>query len=165
VTFGLLRGNGRQRLIEGRRTLPGVARSVVFRTLLTASKVKASDGAFVSEAPKEPAVGRLSEQPRAQRFTIHTLLRYRATGGEWQEGTMVNISESGVLFQTEQGVPASRDIEMSFSLPTGITGESAAQVACRGVITRTVSPPREPAVVAARFAKFSFVRPGGAAAI
>lgn len=109
-------------------------------------------------------MGRFGEQPRAQRFAIHTPLRYRAAGGEWREGTMVNISESGVLFQTDQGVPSISEIEMQFSLPTGVAGKAAAQVACRGVIARTVSSPgsAEPTGLAARIAKFQFVRAVGA---
>ena len=71
--------------------------------------------------------GRFGEQPRAQRFKIHTALRYRPAGGEgeWQQGTMVNISESGVLFRTNQEVPTIREIEMRFRLPTVMAGETA----------------------------------------
>lgn len=71
---------------------------------------------------------------------------------------MVNISESGVLFRTDQGVPSIREIEMRFSLPTGVAGEAAAQVACRGVITRAAAQLGEPMAVAARITKFHFGR-------
>lgn len=137
-----------------------LTRSAVFRTFLTTSKGKASDAAFVAEAPKESAVGRVGEQPRAQRFAIHALLRYRAPDGEWQQGTIVNISESGVLFQTSQEAPSIRELEMRFSLPTGVAGEAAAQMECRGVVTRTVSLPgsAEATGIAARITKFHFVR-------
>jgi PilZ domain len=135
----------------------------VLRTLLSASRAKVADPALVSDLHKEPVVGRFGEQRRAQRFAIHTQLRYRAAGeGEWQEGTMVNISESGVLFQTDQAAPSYREIEIRFSLPTGVEGEAAAQVACRGMITRAVASPGLPMAVAARIAKFHFGRSGRA---
>ena len=136
----------------------------VFRTLFSASRAKTSDPLLVSEAHKEPVVGRFGEQPRAQRFTIHTPLRYRATGGEWQEATMVNISESGVLFQTDQQALSTHEIEMGFSLPTGVAGEAAAQVECRGVIARTVplTGGAKHTSIAARITKFQFVRANAA---
>ena len=135
----------------------------MLRTLVYGSGAKTWNRALVPEAHKEAAGGWLGEQqPRAQRFTIHAPLRYRAMGGEWQEGTIVNISESGVLFRTNQEAPMTRDIEMQFSLPTSLTGEAAAQVACRGVITRAVSfaGSAEPTGLAARISKFRFERPG-----
>jgi hypothetical protein len=77
---------------------------------------------------------------------------------------MVNISESGVLFRIDQKVPSIKEIEMEFSLPADVAGEVAAQVACRGVIIRTVSWPgsAEPTGLAARITKFQFVRAAGA---
>lgn len=102
---------------------------------------------------------RFGEQPRAQRFTIHAPLLYRTTGDrDWREGTMVNISESGVLFQTDQGAPSNGVIEMRFSLSTGVAGESAAQVACRCEVARAISHPGStmPRALAARIIKFHF---------
>jgi PilZ domain len=131
----------------------------VLRTLLSASRPKAANPALVSEVHKEPGARRFGEQRRAQRFAILTPLRYRAPDGEWQEGMIVNISESGVLFQTDQPAPSYREIEMRFSLPTGVAGETAAQVTCRGRIARVVSQLEMPAAVAARIAKFHFARP------
>jgi hypothetical protein len=121
----------------------------------------ASDRRPASEAHQEPALRQFVEQPRAQRFAVHTLLRYRTVGdGEWHKGTTVNISESGVLFQTEQGVPANGKIEMRFSLSTGVLGEPAAQVTCRGEIARAISEPGSGMALAARITKFHFGRAG-----
>ena len=73
----------------------------------------------------------------------------------------VNISEPGVLFRTDQKAPAIHEIEMRFRLPAGVVGEGAAQVACRGVITRTVSFPgsAEPTGLAVRIGRLHFERP------
>ncbi|HEY6273350.1 MAG TPA: PilZ domain-containing protein [Terriglobales bacterium] len=102
------------------------------------------------------------ERQRAQRFRIQTLLRYRRTGeGEWRQGTIVNISESGVLFETDHSAWPNTAVEMMFSLCTGISGELAAQVVCHGLIARAVSEPGSARVtaLAARITKFHFVRP------
>ena len=102
------------------------------------------------------------EEQRAQRFPIQTLLRYRrADEGEWREGTMVNISESGVLFETDQSVWPDTEIEMRFSLCTGGSGEKLAEVVCHGLIARAVSEPGSTRVkaLAARITKFHFQRP------
>ena len=103
------------------------------------------------------------ERQRAQRFQIHTPLRYRtAGGGEWRAGMIVNISESGMLFRTDQRLGANPEVEMRFSLSTGIRGEGAVQVVCRGVIARVVTEPGGMTItaLAARITKFHFVRPG-----
>ncbi|HEY6272590.1 MAG TPA: PilZ domain-containing protein [Terriglobales bacterium] len=102
------------------------------------------------------------QRQRAQRFPIQTLLRYRRRGeGEWRQGTMVNISESGVLFETEHSAWPNTEVEMGFSLCTGISGEAAAKVVCHGSIARAVCEPGSARVtaLAARITKFHFVRP------
>jgi len=102
------------------------------------------------------------EQQRAQRFPIQTQLFYRRTGdGEWRQGTMVNISESGVLFETDHSAWPNTEVEMRFSLCTGISGEKLAQVVCHGSIARAISEPGSVRVtaLAARITKFHFMRP------
>lgn len=103
------------------------------------------------------------ERLRAQRFAIQTGMRYRRVGeGEWRQGTMVNISESGVLFKTDHAAWPKTAVEMRFSLCTGISSELPARVVCRGLIARAVSEPGSARVtaLAARITKFQFVRPG-----
>lgn len=75
---------------------------------------------------------------RAQRFAIQVPIRYRAGAGpiDWYEGTMENISCSGVLFRTESVLEPNTAIEMRFVLPAEISGEAAAEVICLGVIIR-----------------------------
>ncbi len=106
-----------------------------------------------------------SEQQRAQRFAIQTTLRYRRVGeAEWRQGTMVNISESGVLFETDRAAWPNSAVEMRFSLGPGSVGGWGAQVVCYGVIVRAISEPGSVRVraLAARITKFHFVRSGQA---
>ena len=104
-------------------------------------------------------------QQRAQRFAIQTGLRYRRVGeAEWRQGSMVNISESGVLFETDHAAWPNSAVEIRFSLGTGNAGSWVAQVVCYGVIVRAISKAGSARVsaLAARITKFHFVRSGRA---
>ncbi|HTS05648.1 MAG TPA: PilZ domain-containing protein [Candidatus Eisenbacteria bacterium] len=106
-----------------------------------------------------------SERQRAQRFAIRTVLRYRRVGeAEWRQGTMVNISESGVLFETDHAAWPNSTVEIRFNLGAVNSGNWAAQVVCYGVIVRALSKPGSARVsgLAARITKFHFVRSGRA---
>ena len=84
------------------------------------------------------------EIPRARRYGISALIRYRVGGGNaWREGTMQNISISGVLLCTDQPLEINTAIEMRFVLPVDLNGECAAEVLCRGVVVRS-SPAEDP---------------------
>jgi hypothetical protein len=105
------------------------------------------------------------EQQRAQRFAIKAELRYRKVGeGEWHQGRMVNISKSGVLFETEHSTWPHTTIEMRFTLGAGISETWAAQVVCYGVIVRALTEPGNPRVraLAVKITKFHLVRPSQA---
>ena len=102
------------------------------------------------------------ERQRAQRFPIQTALRYRTAGrGEWREGTMLNISKSGVLFSTEHPVWPNTPVDLAFSLPAVRSRELPAQVVCNGLIARAISDPDSARVtaLAARITRYRFVRP------
>jgi hypothetical protein len=106
-----------------------------------------------------------SEQERAQRFAIQTALHYRRVGeAEWRQGTMVNISQSGVLFEADHAAWPNSAVEMRFSLGAGASSGWAAQVVCYGVIVRCISKAGTARVsaLAARITKFHFVRSGRA---
>jgi len=76
--------------------------------------------------------------PRATRYPIQTLLRFRERGkAEWQEGTTLNISRTGVLFQSEINLPPKTLIEMQITLPHEMLGEPKANVLCWGPVVRT----------------------------
>jgi two-component system cell cycle sensor histidine kinase/response regulator CckA len=84
------------------------------------------------------------EQPapaRAQRFQLHLPLRYRRLGEQdWHEGKTENISRSGMLFQAEELVQPSVQLEINLVLPAEIAGLSATEVVCRGEVVRSVEP-------------------------
>ena len=106
-----------------------------------------------------------SEQQRAQRFAIQTVLHYRRVGeAEWRQATMVNISESGVLFETDHAAWPNSAVEMRFSLGAGVSSGWAAQVVCFGMIVRAIGKPGcvRVSALAARITKFHFVRSGRA---
>lgn len=98
---------------------------------------------------------------RAQRYEIDTMLRYRIKGEkEWRVGVMKNISISGVLLHAANSLPPDTVIEMKFSLPVQLSGESAAEVLCRGSVVRTSKSegPGVAAMVAARINHSRFLR-------
>jgi hypothetical protein len=159
-----------------RITLPGANRHLGLKGIHKRGCSEAHPPAFGTNAgvpsvecgvDKEPALRRFTagERQRAQRFPIQTGLRYRRVGeGEWRQGTMVNISESGVLFETDHAAWPNTAVEMRFSLCTGISIDLPARVMCCGLIARAVSEPGSARVtaLAARITKFEFVRPGQA---
>src|SRR6202044_2648667 len=76
---------------------------------------------------------------RAQRFQLHLPLRYRQLGEQnWHEGKTENISRSGMLFQAEEMVQTSAQLEINLVLPAEIAGLSATEVVCRGEVVRSV---------------------------
>ncbi len=100
-------------------------------------------------------------QPRAQRFDIRLPLRYRAQGEvAWHEGCSDNISHDGVYFSASCLMPVDTPIEISFMTLVGLSGETVAEIICRGEIVRMVLPasidtqPR----LAARIFEYRFVQ-------
>jgi len=78
---------------------------------------------------------------RAQRFHLHLPLRYRRLGEkEWHVGTTENISRSGMLFEADELLQPSSQLEINLVLPAEIAGLSATEVVCRGEVVRTVEP-------------------------
>ena len=76
---------------------------------------------------------------RAQRFQLHLPLKYRRLGEQlWHEGTTENISRSGLLFQAEESLQPSSQLEINLVLPAEIAGLSATEVVCRGEVVRTI---------------------------
>ena len=78
---------------------------------------------------------------RAQRFQLHLPLRYRRLGEkQWHEGKTENISRSGMLFQGDEVLQPSSQLEINLVLPAEIAGLSSTEVVCRGEVVRTVEP-------------------------
>ena len=76
---------------------------------------------------------------RARRFNLHLPLRYRPLGEKsWRPGTTENISRSGLLFQAQEMLNPSAQLEISLVLPAEIAGLAATEVICRGEIVRSI---------------------------
>ena len=88
------------------------------------------------------------------------ILRYRPKGQEsWKQGTVENISRSGVLFraegegEVESGTPI--DISLLLELPKA---GAAPEVLCWGEIVRSIRKEGRPEL-AAKIFDYSFMRP------
>jgi hypothetical protein len=104
---------------------------------------------------------RQTATPRARRYEIATSIRFQVGGANgWVEGTLENISVSGVLLCTDQPLEVNTPIEMRFILPVELVGECAAEVICRGVVVRSsAADGSEGAVkVAAKIVSSRFLR-------
>ncbi len=107
---------------------------------------------WASDATRKPE--------RAPRFAIPMSLRYRRRGeAAWHEGTIENISRTGVLFSAEKLMDLRDTVEMTFQLPVEVGGENAAQVICVGKVVRTVLPPAsdQPSALAASIRSYKFI--------
>lgn len=104
---------------------------------------------------------REAEIPRARRYEIATSIQYHVGGATiWREGSLENISVSGVLLRTDQPVEVNTQIEMRFVLPVELVGERAAEVICRGVVVRSFPAvgPENSIKIAARILNSRFIR-------
>jgi hypothetical protein len=76
--------------------------------------------------------------PRARRLKLDLPLRYRVNKtSAWYEGTIDNLSQSGVLFHGPQELPVNALIEMVFEMPEEISGQKNSNVVCQGRVMRT----------------------------
>jgi PAS domain S-box-containing protein len=92
-----------------------------------------------SATPLRTARAREIPPTRAQRFQLHLPLRYRRLGEkDWHVGTTENISRSGMLFEADEVLQPSAQLEINLVLPQEIAGLSATEVVCRGEVVRTV---------------------------
>ena len=116
-----------------------------------------SDAGNVSKGPEIVFRKRVA---RAQRYEINTGMQYRIRGEkQFREGLVKNISISGALIRAtfmELGTA----VEIRFSLPVHLQGESAAEVFCRGSVVRSSKSedPEEAAMVAVKIEHWRFLR-------
>jgi PAS domain S-box-containing protein len=91
--------------------------------------------------PRRATQAREIPPSRAQRFQLHLPLRYRRLGeNQWHEGKTENISRSGMLFQADEPLQPSVQLEINLVLPAEIAGLSSTEVVCRGEVVRRVEP-------------------------
>ena len=75
--------------------------------------------------------------PRARRLKVDSPVRYRAKStSTWYEGTVDNISQSGVLFSGEHNFPVNTLLELIFEMPKEISGQKDANILCQGRVIR-----------------------------
>jgi hypothetical protein len=75
--------------------------------------------------------------PRARRLKLDIALRYRIKSlSTWSEGTIENISQSGVLFRGFTALPVNALIEMVFEMPEEISGQKNSNVLCHARMIR-----------------------------
>ena len=71
-------------------------------------------------------------------------VRYRVKNlGTWSEGTIQNLSQSGVLLHGTQRFPENTLVEMVFEMPEEISGQKNSKVLCQGRITRMKAEHKE----------------------
>ncbi|MFZ0860939.1 MAG: ATP-binding protein [Candidatus Sulfotelmatobacter sp.] len=112
-----------------------------------------------SAVPLHAARAREVPSTRAQRFHIQLPLRYRRLGEkQWHVGATENISRSGMLFQADEPLQPSAQLEINLVLPQEIAGLSSTEVVCRGEVVRTVEHRGETVspVLAARILQYHF---------
>ncbi len=86
-----------------------------------------------------PRDKRPSWTPRARRLKIDTVLRYRVNStSTWFEGTIENLSQTGLLFHASKHLPANALIELVFEMPEEISGQKNRKVLCQGRVIRYI---------------------------
>lgn len=107
-------------------------------------RVKADGTEAAAASKRRQPVKRPTWVPRARRIKLETAVRYRVKNlGTWSEGTIHNLSQSGVLLRGPQRFPENTLVEMVFEMPEEISGQKNSKVLCQGRITRMKEPPRE----------------------
>lgn len=113
---------------------------------------------------------RPSWTPRARRLKLDLVLRYRVNNtSTWYEGTIDNLSQTGLLFHGPQQLPVNALIEMVFEMPEEISGQKNRNVLCQGRVIRSKDaqdqdkePPRKEAepdngLLAASIVDYKFI--------
>ncbi len=90
-----------------------------------------------SPAKRRSTQKRTTWMPRARRLKVTLPVRYRGKNlSTWYEGTVENISQSGLMFVGPQELPQNALIEMIFEMPEEISGQRNSNVLCQGRVIR-----------------------------
>jgi PilZ domain len=99
--------------------------------------------------------------PRARRLKLSLPIRYRGKNlSTWYEGTVLNISQSGLMFSGNQQLPANALVEMIFEMPEEISGQKNSNVLCQGRLIRVkdaVDTPEDAFGLAASILDYKFL--------
>lgn len=105
-------------------------------TMRRTERVSRDAGSASSSKRRQP-VKKPTWVPRARRIKLETQVRYRVKNlGNWSEGTIRNLSQSGALVRGPQRFPENTLVEMVFEMPEEISGQKNSKVLCQGRITR-----------------------------
>lgn len=100
--------------------------------------------------------------PRARRIKLDSVLRYRVKNlGTWYEGSLENLSQSGILFNGTHPLPANTLVEMVFEMPEEISGQKNSNVLCQARVIRSKDAPmseKNPGL-AATILDYKFIHP------
>jgi hypothetical protein len=76
---------------------------------------------------------------RSQRYAIRTCLQYKIKGDRWwHEGTCLNVSESGILFEGDPLIPPSARFEVRLTLPSVPNGCRAPSIYFHATLVRSL---------------------------
>ena len=93
---------------------------------------------------------RADRLPRAERLVFHSPVGYRVLGApEWARGTLVNISNTGLLFRCRQALPIGTEMEISLALEYQLLA-AASDLHCGCVVVRVERENDEHCALAAR---------------
>jgi hypothetical protein len=116
-----------------------------WKTMRRGSRVDAPV-AETAAAPRRSGQKKPTWMPRARRVRSDLPVRYRGKNlTTWYEGKIQNISQSGVLFEGPQQLPANALVELIFEMPEEISGQKDRNVLCQGRLIRINAPENEPA--------------------
>jgi len=119
-----------------------------------------SNGSEAAPARRRSHSKKPSWVPRARRLKLDAPVRYRVKNlGNWFEGTIDNLSQSGVLLEGPQQLPINTLIEMVFEMPEEISGQKNSKVLCQGRVIRSkeAREDAEPAPLAASILDYKFL--------
>jgi hypothetical protein len=69
---------------------------------------------------------------RAQRYPLSVRLLFRTTGmTHWQDGKTLNMSRTGILFQTDEKLPKDSVLDLCVNLPSKVT------LSCQATVVRS----------------------------
>ena len=98
--------------------------------------------ADTTNTPRRSGQKKPTWTPRARRLRSDLPVRYRGKNlSTWYEGTIQNISQSGVLFEGHQQLPANALVELIFEMPEEISGQKNRNVLCQGRLIRIKDAP------------------------
>jgi hypothetical protein len=98
--------------------------------------------------------------PRARRFAVNTAIHYRGTETRsWFDGTIENISRTGVSFLANRSLKKGTAVQMFVDLPASKRDGRSGQISCQGHVVRTAPTLTSSlTVVAASIERYRIVR-------